>query len=249
MADKTITQLTDIGEAIADGDEIAVYNASGTNTRKSAASRLKTYATNVDINGLSTKGSPSTSDLVPIYDVAGAANKKATISTIVALASNPGLYGKSFTAQQASFPASNFAALGSVNERLVLAFDAATDESAYFELLLPYNGTHTIDQVDVFFITASATSGTVVWNIAIEAVTATDATDLDAGSSFDTGNALAVTVAGTAGYLVRGQVTTTNKDSATSADFVRIRVTRDADNGSDTASGDAYVLAVGVYDN
>lgn len=83
MAEKTITQLTAI-DALATGDEFAVYDASGTNTKKATAAQVKDFATNVDINGL-TSASPATGDSVAIYDASASANRKATISDILAL--------------------------------------------------------------------------------------------------------------------------------------------------------------------
>jgi len=41
-------------------------------------------------------------------------------------------------------------------------------------------------------------------------------------------------------------ITLTNADSVAAGDYVRIAINRDADNGSDTATGDAYLLAVEV---
>ncbi|MCL4822575.1 MAG: hypothetical protein KJZ57_00025 [Anaerolineales bacterium] len=51
------------------------------------------------------------------------------------------------------------------------------------------------------------------------------------------------TAPGTAGYIDQFTATLTNKDSVAAGDYVRIRLMRDADDGTnDTASGDCYVL-------
>jgi hypothetical protein len=94
---------------------------------------------------------------------------------------------------------------------------------------------------------ASATSGDVDVDVAIEAVTPGDAVDLDASTSFDTDNSTdGTTVPGTAGYLGVIEVALTNDDGATEGDYIRFRLTRDAAN--DTATGDMHVLAVEIRD-
>lgn len=147
----------------------------------------------------------------------------------------------------AEYPVTNYAARTLVNRRPVLAFDAATDETAYWTFVAPQGLTGTITVV-ISYIMASATSGSVYFQAALEAVTDGDATDLDAGTSFDTANSGNGTVPGTAGYLDQISITMTNADSMAAADYVRLSVNRDADNASDTATGDCYVLAVELRD-
>lgn len=86
MADKTINELSAI-DALAAGDKLAVWDVSGTPTTKAAtAAQVKTWATDVDINGLAAaSGGPATADSVAIYDATASANRKATISDILAL--------------------------------------------------------------------------------------------------------------------------------------------------------------------
>jgi hypothetical protein len=95
---------------------------------------------------------------------------------------------------------------------------------------------------------ASATSGNVDFEVAVEAITDADATDLDATTSFDTVNSSGATaVPGTAGYIDQVSITLTNADSIAAGDLVRISVSRDADDGTnDTATGDLYLLAAEV---
>lgn len=152
-----------------------------------------------------------------------------------------------FTPLSAEFPASNFAARTLVNRRPALAFDAATDETAYWTFAAPQGLTGTITVV-ISYIMASATSGSVYFQAALEAVTDGDATDLDAGTSFDTANSGSGAVPGTAGYLDQISITMTNADSLAAADYARLSVNRDADNAGDTATGDCYVLAVELRD-
>lgn len=152
-----------------------------------------------------------------------------------------------FTPESAQFPATNFPQLLKVNDRMALAFDAATDENVYWVFVAPQGLTGAIT-VLVHYIMASATSGAVYWQGALEAITPGDAVDLDATASFDTANSGNGNVPGTAGYEQAISITMTNADSIAAGDLVRLRLNRDADNASDTATGDAYVLAVELRD-
>lgn len=151
------------------------------------------------------------------------------------------------TPEAAQFPDSNFPQLVKVNARMALAFDPGTDETAYWTGIAPQGLTGTITAI-VHYIMASATSGTLVLQAAIEAITPGDAVDLDAGTSFDTANSGSGTVPGTAGYEQAISITMTNADSIAAGDYFRLSLARDADNASDTATGDAYVLAVELRD-
>jgi hypothetical protein len=146
-------------------------------------------------------------------------------------------------------PASNYPARGVVQGRPYLAYDDTTVETARsicFQLPAAYTGSGTL-KADIDYIAASATSGKFDFEVSVEAVTAADAVDLDAGESFDTANAGNGTVPGTAGYLGRITVTLTNKDSCAAGDYIRLKLERDADDGTDdTAAGDARVLNVTV---
>jgi len=151
-----------------------------------------------------------------------------------------------FTPYAAEFPSSNFPQLTLINRRPVLAFDASTNETCYWTGIVPQGWTGTITAL-VYYIMASATSGDVDIDIAIESITDADATDLDAGTSFDTTNSTDnTTVPGTAGYMDVISVTLTNNDSSAAGDYIRFSLTRDA--ASDTATGDMYVLAVEIRD-
>jgi hypothetical protein len=149
----------------------------------------------------------------------------------------------------AEFPAANFPQLTTVNARPALAFDAATKETAYWTLAAPQGLTGTMTLV-LTYMMASATSGTIEIEAAVEAVSDGDATDLDAGTSFDTANASgAITVPGTAGYIDQVSITLTTQDSAAAADYLRISLARDAADGTnDTATGDLYLLLAELRD-
>lgn len=147
------------------------------------------------------------------------------------------------TPEGAHFPTSNFGALTVINQRPCLAFDATTDETAYWTVVAPQGLTGALSAV-ISYIMASATSGTCGWGVAVEAVTDGDATDLDAGTSFDTVNTGSATVPATAGYIDQISITLTNADSIAAGDYVRIAINRDA--AGDSATGDAYLLAVEI---
>lgn len=155
-----------------------------------------------------------------------------------------------FTPLSAEFPASNFPQLMLSNRRPVLAFDAATDETAYWTSVAPQGLTGAITLV-ISYAMASATTGTVGIQAQIEAITAGDATDTDATTSFDTvNNSASTTVPGTAGYIGQISITMTNADSLAIADYFRLSINRDADGSAitDSATGDMYLLAAEFRD-
>jgi len=151
-----------------------------------------------------------------------------------------------FTPESAAFPSSNFPALGQdAQGRMHLAFDASTAESCYWTFVAPQGITTPLTAI-VTYRAASATSGTALFEAAIEAISDGDATDTDAGSSFSSDNTpTAVTVPGTAGYIDQLSITLTNNDSIAAGDYCRLRLNRDT---ADTAAGDLQVLAVELRD-
>jgi len=154
-----------------------------------------------------------------------------------------------YSAADAGFPMSGFATALTVNARRVLAFDASSDEAVYFSDIAPQNISGTPTAI-VTYMMASATTGAVRFQAAIEAVSDGDATDLDATTSFDTDNSAGATVPGTAGYIDQLSITLTNADSLAAGDYFRLRLNRDANgtSGTDDATGDCYVLGVELRD-
>lgn len=152
-----------------------------------------------------------------------------------------------FVPQANEPPASNYATLDLRNNHPVLDFDAGTDESAVFSAVLPraYGGSGLT--VTLVWAASSATSGNVVWNVAIERVN-DESQDMDA-DSFATAQAVTAGAPGTSGQPQYSDVAFTSgaqMDSAAAGDLIRLKVTRDADNGSDTMTGDAELRAVEV---
>jgi hypothetical protein len=154
------------------------------------------------------------------------------------------------TPENAHFPSSNFPQITQANQRPALGYDAATDEAAYWTDVAPQGLTGTLTLL-IYYIMASATSGTVGLQAQLEAITDGDATDLDSTTSFDTvNNSASTTVPGTAGQIDVISITLTNADSLAAGDYYRIRVNRDADGSAitDSATGDLLLLAIELRD-
>lgn len=153
-----------------------------------------------------------------------------------------------FTPYSAEFPATNFPQLLLSNRRPVLAFDASTSETCYWTFVAPQGITGTLTLV-VSYAMASATSGGVAFDAALEALSSGDAIDTDAATSFDTANTgTDAAVPGTAGYMEQISITLTNADSIAAGDLVRVSLARNVAHASDTATGDCYVLSAELRD-
>ena len=134
--------------------------------------------------------------------------------------------------------------------RPALAFDASTDESAIsVPFVMPDSYTGGVVKVDVYFYSASASSGTAAWNVALEAVTpSADTLDLEASSSIPTGTGGTHTVSGTAGDLRKLSINLddTADDGVAAGDHVRLGIFRD--ESVDSVSGDLYLALVILYE-
>lgn len=127
-----------------------------------------------------------------------------------------------------------------------LAFDAAADETAYWDVrALGYGSGNVSLEVDWYADTAS--SGDVVWEGSIAAITAdSDTTDVET-KSFATAVTVTDSHLGTTGQRVhRATVAVSNLDSLAANDDLRIRIRRLGSSGSDTMSGDAILLRATV---
>src|SRR5688500_16816225 len=122
-----------------------------------------------------------------------------------------------------------------------LNFDASTEEQCYWSFRMPADYA-SAPVLKVQYKMASATSGNVIIEGRVAAVTDGDATDVVA-KAFGTANTSSATaVPGTAGHLDEISLTLTNADSVAAGDFVVVYLNRDAANGSDTATGDMEVI-------
>nr|WP_221374397.1 hypothetical protein [Actinoplanes polyasparticus] len=127
---------------------------------------------------------------------------------------------------------------------LQLLFDAAADEWCTWQFRMPADYASAPIAV-VSWKAASATSGGVVWDVRLAAVTSGDATDVDA-KGFGSANTATGTAPATAGYLLDTSVTLTNADSVEAGDFVVVRLCRVGSDGSDSATGDAEVVSLAL---
>lgn len=178
-------------------------------------------------------------------DVEGALAEIQTDIEAMSAAANP--WQVVFTALANEAPASAFATLDTRNSHAVLDFDAGTDESAVFRGVLPtgYGGGGV--NVKLIWAATSATAGNVIWNAAFERINA-GALDIDA-DSFATANTATAAADSVSGETTETTIAFSNgaqMDSLAAGEMFRLKVLRDADNGSDTMTGDAELLAVVV---
>jgi hypothetical protein len=149
-----------------------------------------------------------------------------------------------FTALANQPPSSNFATVDARNGIMVLDFDAGTDESAVFVGVLPRSYSGGGLTVTLHWMASSDTTDTnvCVWNAEIERST----TDLDS-DSFAAAQAANGNPNATSGIITSTAITFTagaQMDSLAVGELFRLRITRDANNGSDTMTGDAELVAV-----
>jgi len=147
-------------------------------------------------------------------------------------------------------PTANFATLDLRNNHPVLDFDATTDEEAVFSGYLPENYDGGGLTITIIWMASSATSGDVVWQVAIESHT-DDADDLDSDSfaAFNgSGAVTAPSASGEPGYDNVTFTTGADMDSLAKDESFRLKVRRDADDTSatDNMSGDAELTKVVV---
>jgi len=131
------------------------------------------------------------------------------------------------------------------NDHGVLDFDAATDENAVFGGVLPTHYAGNGLTVTLVWSATTATTGDVVWNVAIEAHP-DDAFDLDA-DGFAAANAATATAPSASGEVQYTDITFTDgadMDSLAAGESFRLKVTRDANHASDTMAGDAELHKV-----
>jgi hypothetical protein len=144
-------------------------------------------------------------------------------------------------------PASAFATLDTRNSHPVLDFDAGTDESAVFRGVLPSAYAGGGLNVKLIWAATSATAGNVLWYVGMERIPA-GSLDIDA-DSFGTGNSSVVATDSVSGETTETTITLSSgaqMDSTAAGEMFRLVVIRDANNASDTMTGDAELLAVVV---
>jgi hypothetical protein len=147
-----------------------------------------------------------------------------------------------FNANDNQPPATNFATLDTRNSIAILDFDDTTDEQAIFLGIIPEAAVLTSGlSIRLIWTATTATSGACVWDASLERMT----TDIDS-DSFDTAASVTTTTNATSGVPNYSTITLTTIDSVTAGDGFRLRINRDANNASDTMTGDAELIAVEV---
>jgi hypothetical protein len=125
-----------------------------------------------------------------------------------------------------------------------LLFDATTEEQCMWTFRMPADYLSG-PVAKVQYAMASATTGGVAFEARVMAVSDGDAQDIDT-DAFAAANVGTATVPATAGYLDEVSITLTNADSLAAGDFVTFYLARDPAHASDTAAGDAEVVAVAI---
>jgi hypothetical protein len=149
-----------------------------------------------------------------------------------------------FNAMDNQPPATAFATLDTRNSIAILDFDDTTDEQAIFLGIIPEAAVLTSGlSIHLIWTATTATSGAVVWDASVERMVSPH--DIDA-NDFDTAASVTTTTNGTSGVPNYSVITLTTIDSVTAGDGFRLRINRDANNGSDTMTGDAELIAVEV---
>lgn len=123
-----------------------------------------------------------------------------------------------------------------------LAFDAATDETVYWQARVPNYGSGNLTLKLMWYADTGA-SGDVIFAAQIAAITPnTDTQDIET-DTLATANTVTDTHLGTTNQrLHECSITISNLDSLAADDFVVIALYRDANAAGDTMTGDALVV-------
>jgi hypothetical protein len=142
------------------------------------------------------------------------------------------------------YPSSNYATPDARNDHRVADFDASSDESILINGFLPeaYDGGGIT--LTLVWAASGVSSGNVVWDAQFERHE-DDATDLDS-DSFASVQSVTDACANVDGEPVYSDITFTNAqiDGLLKNESFRLKVTRDANNASDTMAADAELLRV-----
>lgn len=151
-----------------------------------------------------------------------------------------------FTPQANQPPASNYATLDTRNNHLVLDFDDTTNESAVFSGVMPRHYAGGGLTVYIHYAMTTAITGDVDWDAAFERI-GDQQQDIDSDGFAAVNSVDNTTVPGTSGLLDIVNITFTDgadMDSIAVGEAFRLKLNRDA--ASDTASGDAEILAIEI---
>ncbi len=148
----------------------------------------------------------------------------------------------------AQYLAANFPAYVKTNGTnfpvTALAFDAAATETAYWRMRAAnYGGGNLVAEIEWY--ADSASSGDVVWEASIAAITPeTDTQDIET-KAFATAQTVTDSHLGTTGQREhRALLTISNLDSLADKDDLTLKFSRLGASGSDTMTGDALLVRV-----
>ena len=127
---------------------------------------------------------------------------------------------------------------GTNTQKGVLDFDATTDESAQVHLMLTAVWSGAVDVVIKWL--AAATSGDVVW--AVQTICVADAETDD--PAFNTASTVTDTAKGTTNQTNDAAITGVTATGCAAGELMHVKISRDADNGSDTMTGDARLIGM-----
>lgn len=238
------------GTSVAAGD---VFFATADNAGGTQASVGSSWDTIVHSGGTGSaitakdEGSNLTTGMTSINFVGSgvvATNSGTDVTVTISGGGSGNLWSKEWGPLQNEAPASSFATLDTRNAHPTLDFDDTSAESAVFTGILPSDYSGAGITVYLYWAATSATSGNVMWQASVESCAAQD-TDSD---GFATAQAFAAAAAnGTSGVLTKSSLNISNganMDSLAAGDMFRLKITRDAANGSDTMTGDAELMRV-----
>tara|TARA_S200002703_G_scaffold67000_1_gene58156 strand:- start:646 stop:1854 length:1209 start_codon:yes stop_codon:yes gene_type:complete len=130
-------------------------------------------------------------------------------------------------------------------ELKVLDFDASTDEFAQFAVSFPKSWNEGTVTYQAYFTSAGTNTGNCIWTLAGVAVSDNDAID----AAFGTAVSVTKAHSGTANDLDVSSESSAITIAGTPAagDEVFFQISRDANNGSDTLTGDARLLGIRFF--
>ncbi len=154
------------------------------------------------------------------------------------------------TAECARFPTSAFPALTRALSSSIavasLAYDGTSSERAFFQFSPISYGSGNIT-ITIEWYADTASSGAVVWEAALAAITPnTDTQDIET-KTVSTVNTATDTHLGTTGQRLHSiDITVSNLDSIAVGDYAVLRIGRLPSDAGDTMSGDASLVGVGI---
>jgi len=146
---------------------------------------------------------------------------------------------------KAGTPAAVFSAAEDTDRWL---FNDSTDQFIQLQTAIPYSfgNSGSSFTVEMWFSMATANSGNVVMGCQVMSMPGTATED-----SNSNGYAAVVSSTGpvptTVGAVAQININSVNRDSANTASAIKLRIFRDADNASDTATGDFELIAVRLF--